>query len=981
MRRQTRTPCAKSCSVVAAHGRLFRRVLEILAEPGVTREQGEGFVVMAGSGDALPAELPLDPEAFASEMLARHPHCATEVELFRRSGGALPEVLLGEADPLALLFSGGEPSAADMYRKAPVWRAANRMLGAAIPRLVDGLPEGRRLRVLEVGAGVGSATATVLPELPADRFDYTYTDISAGFFAEAETRFSDSGAPIEYRVLDIEKDPVAQGFEPHAYDLVIAANVLHATRYLGETLAHCRRLLAPSGLLVALENHRGEGWLDLAFGQLDGWWRFADAYRVHHALAGPEAWTQALGDAGFEAVEILGPEKEAAAELPDRGVIVARGPAEVKASPGVWVLAGDGCTTEELARELAARNQTVVVAATRPRTGRRRRTGTRRQALPDVPGIVRTSVDAARRESWRTLVDNLPADLPLEGVVHLAALDGHGAPATTAELAADARQAGAGALALVQGLADADATPAKGVWFVTRGAQVLEKERGGNLAGAALWGFGKVVAREMPHLQPRMIDLDPAANAPAADLATELMHPDAETHVAYRQGIRRAARLVRCGAAAARLTLPAESGWMLAPDPGGDLDNLRVEPLPPQPLEPGEVRVAVEAVGLNFLDVFRGIGMIDTGRLGEEMCGRVVETGAGVTTVSTGDRVAGFAFGTFGSEAVTPEALVVPAPPGVPVAALATMPTVFVTAALSFQLADLKAGERVLIHAGAGGVGLAAIQLARAAGAEVFATASAAKAGLPARPGRGARVRQPAHGLRPGNPRRHGRRGRSRGAQQPDGRGLHRRQPVLPGAGRPVRGAGQAGHPERAGDGGGAARRRLRDPGAGRPQAARPGAAGRRPPDGDGTSGGRRAGAAGPQPLVADRDGAGDGLHARGAARGKERPDDAAPRRGTAAGRPLLPGDRRPGRYRLRPGRLAGGPRRRLHRAERAPRSRPGGRGGDRGAARARRARAGRARRRHRHRGAGRHAGAHRRHAAARSRASFTAWACCRTAP
>ena len=139
------------------------------------------------------------------------------------------------------------------------------------------------------------------------------------------------------------------------------------------------------------------------------------------------------------------------------------------------------------------------------------------------------------------------------------------------------------------------------------------------------------------------------------------------------------------------------------------------------------MRVAVEAVGLNFLDVFRGIGMIDTGRLGEEMCGRVIETGAGVTTVSVGDRVAGFAFGTFGSEAVTPEALVVPAPPGVPVAALATMPTVFVTAALSFQLADLKAGDRVLIHAGAGGVGLAAIQLAHAAGAEVFATASAAK--------------------------------------------------------------------------------------------------------------------------------------------------------------------------------------------------------------------------------------------------------------
>ena len=126
------------------------------------------------------------------------------------------------------------------------------------------------------------------PSFRSGGFDYTYTDISAGFFAEAERRFSDSDAPIEYRVLDIEVDPAAQGFKPHGYDLVIAANVLHATRYLPETLSHCRNLLAPSGLLVALENHRGEAWLDLAFGQLDGWWRFADTYRTHHALVGPE---------------------------------------------------------------------------------------------------------------------------------------------------------------------------------------------------------------------------------------------------------------------------------------------------------------------------------------------------------------------------------------------------------------------------------------------------------------------------------------------------------------------------------------------------------------------------------------------------------------------------------------------------------------------------------------------------------------------
>ena len=73
---------------------------------------------------------------------------------------------------------------------------------------------------------------------------------------------------------------------------------------------------------------------------------------------------------------------------------------------------------------------------------------------------------------------------------------------------------------MVQGVGDAGATPEKGLWFVTSGAQVLERERGGSLAGAALWGFGKGVEREATHLKPRMLDLDPAPMAPAPDLAT-----------------------------------------------------------------------------------------------------------------------------------------------------------------------------------------------------------------------------------------------------------------------------------------------------------------------------------------------------------------------------------------------------------------------------------------------------------------------------
>ena len=292
-------------------------------------------------------------------------------------------MLRGRTDPLSLLFGSDGPGAADLYRTAPAARAANRMLADAVRAVVSGLPEGRRLRVLEVGAGTGSATEPILSELPEGRFDYSFTDISASFFVEAESRFAASGAPIEYRALDIEADPASQGFDAHGYDLVIAANVLHTTRDLGETLAHCRALLAPSGRLVALELMRGRNLQDLTFGLLDGWWRFADAYRPDHALAAPPVWRRALTDAGFEEAEVLGTDASDGGRPLGPGIIVAQGPAEVVEAPGVWVLAADrGGVAAELAEALAARNQTVVLAG-----GDSRERGRPARSGPEARGL------------------------------------------------------------------------------------------------------------------------------------------------------------------------------------------------------------------------------------------------------------------------------------------------------------------------------------------------------------------------------------------------------------------------------------------------------------------------------------------------------------------------------------------------------------------------------------------------------------------
>ena len=489
--------------VTGEHRRLFGRLLGLLDEAGVTApDPAGGWLVTADSEEGSPEEV-MEPEEGA---------VSAERGLLRRCGASLSEVLRGRADPLELLF-GEESGAAEVYRDSVAGRALNRLVGEAVGGAVAGLPEGRRLAVLEVGAGTGATTAAVLEALPAERTRYEYTDLSAGFFAGAESEFGAVGADLHCRVLDIERDPVEQGFGRHGYDVVIAANVLHATRDLGESLSHCRKLLAPSGLLLAVEGTAARGWLDLTFGLLPGWWRFDDAYRGDYALVGREVWRRALSDAGYGEVGFL----EGAG---DQTVIVARGPSEPESERGLFVLSGGEELAGALSRELTGRGQTVLVGP-----------------------------EAGEREEWRSFFGSLPEGVPLRGVAHLAGVREDEAELTTAELAGSVATVGRSGLSLVQGMTDAGVRPGSGVWFVTRGGQVVAGETVGALSGSPLWGFGPVVGLEHPDLGPRLLDLDPGRDpgeAPSvAALADELLVPDRETRVALRGGERRVARLAR----------------------------------------------------------------------------------------------------------------------------------------------------------------------------------------------------------------------------------------------------------------------------------------------------------------------------------------------------------------------------------------------------------------------------------------------------
>lgn len=699
--------------ILPIHKNLVDRILRMMVEASVLSRSSDGdFEVMLGVDDSLPKGLSSPNELF-NELREKHPYGQYELTLLNRFGSNFIELLTGEADPLALLFEEDSSGAADFYKTAPVSIAGNRLLGDVIARLVNDLPEDRLLRVLEVGAGTGATTEIVFSELETKRLEYTYTDISPGFFSEAERNFEGNGIDIEYRPLDIENDPSAQGFEESYYDIVIAANVLHATRNLYETLSNCRQLLVPGGMLIALESLRGRAWQDLTFGFLDGWWRFNDPYRKNHALASPDIWRSALADSGYIDAVVFGDETITDTSGPlGSGTIVAQAPVKSTLKPGTWIIETDsGGLADRLAKKLQSIDQSVILT---------------RCENSNSANAARQDAEVGHNELPAVLAQ-ITEEQPLRGVVHLAALDGRGVEATTHQLAQDIKNSAASALSLTQELMGAGVRPTNGTWFVTRGAQVLECEQTGMISGSALWGFGKVAGLESSFLGARMVDLDPDSDS-FENLVDELLTPSEEDHLAFRRNTRYVARLVKATDNATRIQIPEDPAWILSSGDDGSLANVQTARFEQQPLQSREVRVQVETTGLNFSDVLVALGaQAPNASLGLEFAGYVTELASDVDEFVVGQRVVGMGFGTFGPEVTTHADLVAEAPPDLRLDQLATLPIVFATAGIAFDLAGLKAGDRVLVHAASGGVGLAAIQLVQAAGAEVFATASKPK--------------------------------------------------------------------------------------------------------------------------------------------------------------------------------------------------------------------------------------------------------------
>ncbi|KAL2272318.1 hypothetical protein FJTKL_06945 [Diaporthe vaccinii] len=642
-------------------------------------------------------------EAMENAVLSRAAAGSSEGKMLVRILDSLGDVLTGAVEPWELMKRDGLLE--EVYRSG----LSEDKTPAVQCEFISLLSHKKPLRILEVGAGTGSATSKILKRLgKANVAKYTYTDISASFFQQAEVEFSDWSrcGVMDFKVFNAELDPASQGLDLGSYDVVVAFQVLHATSRMDDTIANCRKLLRPGGYLVATELTSKVARRSAVFGILPGWWLGEEDGRTN----GPEMfegeWDCRLRRNGFDGIEWSFRDRE------DEGwsssVMVARATArrETTASADKVILVTSqtvGPFVQELSKELA---QSTSAA--------------RQISLCDVPQVASEDLATAR------CIIAVELDHPLFSHVDHKGFE-----------------------AIKHVILRAQST----LWLTLGGAP-LEC----SIPESSMFtGLARSIRGEEPGINLGTLDLDPASPGSVwLDNILRVMKLQGQEHndeheFVERGGALHVSRVVPDERLSKLLSSAVQDGDATVdegqPTPQvlrqdgrplrmelaktGDLDSFvfRDDDGASAPLGSDQVEIEVKAVGLDPYDMAIAVGQIWDTQLGAEYSGVVTRVGPTVSNVAVGDRVAAFGIepNWYKTYLRSSSAAVHKLPEGMSFEEGTNIMRSY--GAVKYGLvnvARLERGETVLIHDATTALGMAAVNIAQHIGAEIYATVAGA---------------------------------------------------------------------------------------------------------------------------------------------------------------------------------------------------------------------------------------------------------------
>ncbi|KAJ4354678.1 uncharacterized protein N0V89_006415 [Didymosphaeria variabile] len=619
-------------------------------------------------------------------------------KLYVEVGRDLGKILTGQLDPLAVMFK-DEQLMQDFYDEMLYESRPLKSMQALVDVLAHKRPD---IKVLEIGAGTGGSTNTMLEVLHSwhgPRFgQYVFTDIGPSFLEKARARFSDLDN-MQFRLLNIEKDPLEQGFPAHEFDVIVADMVLHATSDLSNTLRNVRKLLKPGGKLILKElTSPSSVYTGFVFGLLPGWWLSVEPWRAEalSPCADASQWDVLLKSNQFSGVDL---------EMCDYG----------SENCHMWSYFISTATddTEQHQESHGQLSAPLIVA--------KQDSQAQMQLVEQINTCLRMPGMAPETLSFDDAVGR--TDLGSRDLIMLLEIEQPVLVEPTSEFFSGLQKV---------------LCSARSIIWVTQNSYTVSPEYG------IVTGLIRVLRIENNSTQIVTLgieDQEPtrtASNISTIFKATQKaldLRVDVEPEYLEQSSFLHINRVVSSKFVNEhifrRTTQPVveqpvgNRNLQLGIRALGLLDTLQFSEEMPIDAHLGsnEVIVRVHSIGVNFKDCLTLLGRIDTDALGTECAGTVVYAGSACGDILPGTRVAVAVFDAYRTFVRTTMDRVTVIPDQMSFAQAASIPTAFCTAYFSLiQVARLQPNEKVLIHAASGGTGQAAIQVAQQVGAEIFAT-------------------------------------------------------------------------------------------------------------------------------------------------------------------------------------------------------------------------------------------------------------------